>query len=72
MERRHVCGECGKSFRRKDHLQDHSTTHLTHRPYSCDLCDYACNRKDRLQAHLLSHTGEITFKVYILLVKLVC
>jgi uncharacterized Zn-finger protein len=30
-EKKHVCGECGKGFYRKDHLRKHTRSHIARR-----------------------------------------
>lgn len=30
-EKKHICGECGKGFYRKDHLRKHTRSHIARR-----------------------------------------
>ena len=55
------CGECPKTFSRKDHLNYHvKIKHLAEQPYSCHLCDKSFAAKGDLTRHTVKH-GERTF-----------
>ena len=45
------CDICGKAFKHKHHLINHTGIHTGEKPYKCDLCDKAFTRKDKLAEH---------------------
>jgi len=49
---RHVCGECSKTFTRKDHLVAHMNSHMGIR-YSCD-CGATFTQRSSLNKHIKS------------------
>lgn len=50
---KHLCNfpGCAKSFKRKDYLQRHSSTHSNIRPFNCTICKCSFTRKDLLDKH---------------------
>ncbi|XP_005412722.1 PREDICTED: zinc finger protein 350 isoform X2 [Chinchilla lanigera] len=58
VEKRHVCGECGKAFIKKSWLTDHQIIHTGEKPHRCSLCGKAFSRKFMLTEHHRTHTGE--------------
>ncbi|XP_073540679.1 uncharacterized protein [Phyllobates terribilis] len=55
------CSECGRRFKRKDHLKRHQTLHKDERPYSCSECGKGYNHMSVLVEHQRIHTGERPF-----------
>ncbi|ODQ57848.1 hypothetical protein WICANDRAFT_34630, partial [Wickerhamomyces anomalus NRRL Y-366-8] len=53
---KHLCNfpGCAKSFKRKDYLQRHSSTHSNIRPFNCTICKCSFTRKDLLDKHTRS------------------
>lgn len=47
----HICATCSKSYKRREHLQRHTLTHLTTRLYRCNVCGAAFSRTDVLRRH---------------------
>lgn len=49
-----ICNEpqCGKVFKRAEHLSRHHRMHSGERPYPCSECDKAFSRSDNLSAHM--------------------
>ncbi|XP_066484431.1 zinc finger protein 25-like isoform X2 [Tiliqua scincoides] len=57
-KRPHTCGQCGKSFNKKQDLRKHQGTHSTERPFSCLECGRSFRLKQILVAHMKVHGGE--------------
>lgn len=58
LGKRHVCKECGTSFRRREHLDAHMTAHSQDRPFSCETCGRAFKRNEHLTRHRVLHSGD--------------
>lgn len=43
---------CGKAFKRKHHLQEHSYIHSVDKPFKCDTCSKTFNQRICLTKHL--------------------
>ncbi|XP_073444507.1 uncharacterized protein [Dendrobates tinctorius] len=56
-----ACIECGRHFKRKDHLKRHQRLHKDERPYSCSECGKGYNHISVLVEHQRTHTGERPF-----------
>lgn len=53
-----VCQECGKSYNKKDQLQEHITViHNNIKPHVCTECGKSFGRKTRLREHMDIHLG---------------
>ncbi|KAM7439467.1 Zinc finger E-box-binding homeobox 2 [Porites harrisoni] len=51
-DRPYSCQVCGKAFKRKHHLQEHSYIHSDEKPYKCDTCSKTFNQRICLTKHL--------------------
>lgn len=51
-DRPYACQVCGKAFKRKHHLQEHSYIHSDEKPYKCDTCNKTFNQRICLTKHL--------------------
>ncbi|KAL9980824.1 hypothetical protein ACROYT_G009462 [Oculina patagonica] len=51
-DRPYACQVCGKAFKRKHHLQEHSYIHSDDKPYKCDTCSKTFNQRICLTKHL--------------------
>uniref|UniRef100_A0A3B4BDR7 C2H2-type domain-containing protein n=1 Tax=Periophthalmus magnuspinnatus TaxID=409849 RepID=A0A3B4BDR7_9GOBI len=54
-ERIFCCGECGKRFKKRGHLIQHSVTHSENRPFVCSICQKSFNRRESLTRHEKIH-----------------
>lgn len=61
LERQYVCAECGKAFKRREHLYQHSKLHSGLRPFKCNHCPRDFRRKEHLLRHETLHTGQKDF-----------
>ncbi|GAA5868465.1 hypothetical protein JCM8547_006283 [Rhodosporidiobolus lusitaniae] len=61
--REHVCvaENCGKRFKRFEHLKRHERTHTMERPFKCEIpgCDKSFSRSDNLQQHRKTHDNPL-------------
>lgn len=57
------CSQCGRVFKKKEHLTQHVKLHSGVRPFKCNEegCTKAFHRKEHLLRHLVSHTGKKMF-----------
>ena len=53
--RKHRCRECGKTFSRKLHLENHQRIHSGSRPFCCHICSRTFNMKGNLRKHMVTH-----------------
>ncbi|XP_034151947.1 zinc finger protein 2-like isoform X2 [Esox lucius] len=60
-EKPFVCGECGKSFRRRSQRKRHTLTHTGDKLFSCGDCGRSFGHKQNLNRHKITHTGEKPF-----------
>ncbi|OPJ73712.1 hypothetical protein AV530_012172 [Patagioenas fasciata monilis] len=51
------CDTCGKSFKRKNHLDVHRRTHSGEAPVECQLCGFRCRQRASLTWHMRRHGG---------------
>ncbi|KAF2087387.1 DNA binding regulatory protein-like protein AmdX [Saccharata proteae CBS 121410] len=49
--RPHVCGTCGRSFARLEHLKRHERSHTKEKPFECPQCTRCFARRDLLLRH---------------------
>ncbi|XP_017871316.1 PREDICTED: zinc finger protein 33A isoform X2 [Drosophila arizonae] len=57
------CGYCGKTFGRRQWLEDHERVHTGERPYKCDQCHATFAQRANLRSHLLAtHENKTSFK----------
>ncbi|EEC17596.1 zinc finger protein, putative, partial [Ixodes scapularis] len=56
-ERKYVCQQCNKAFKRQDHLNGHLLTHRNKKPYQCDVdgCDKSYCDARSLRRHKENH-----------------
>uniref|UniRef100_A0AC34GAT4 C2H2-type domain-containing protein n=1 Tax=Panagrolaimus sp. ES5 TaxID=591445 RepID=A0AC34GAT4_9BILA len=58
MIRCHECPQCGKRFKARGGLQQHSRIHLQERAYGCKFCPKRFTQKSHLDQHERIHTGK--------------
>uniref|UniRef100_A0A182FBI6 Uncharacterized protein n=2 Tax=Anopheles albimanus TaxID=7167 RepID=A0A182FBI6_ANOAL len=56
--RTYVCSACGKSFRQKNLLKRHQSTHTEGRPHRCTVCEAAFKTRSTLSKHTKVHDAE--------------
>ncbi|KAJ8289941.1 hypothetical protein GJAV_G00006980 [Gymnothorax javanicus] len=57
-EKTHCCPECGKGFKKRGHLIQHSVIHSGARPFACTICSRAFNRRESLTRHEKIHVEK--------------
>lgn len=57
VERKFVCGICGKSFKKDVYVRNHIRTHTGERPFQCADCGKTFSSLANLMRHNLIHTG---------------
>ncbi|VDM92629.1 unnamed protein product [Litomosoides sigmodontis] len=60
--KRHICGDCGKTFPYLSILESHKRCHTGEKPFDCHFCDKKFAQKATLQVHERTHTGERPYK----------
>lgn len=54
-----VCNQCGKEFRRVDHVQRHKrTVHQRRFRYTCPTCHRGYEERGKFKTHLATHTSQ--------------
>lgn len=53
----HRCNVCFKTYKRREHLQRHRSSHSSERPHRCVLCNASFQRTDVLKRHLQTCDG---------------
>lgn len=54
----HLCTVCLRSFKKKDHLREHSVIHTGEKPHVCPYCQKRFTRKRTVKAHIaISHNN---------------
>jgi len=61
-ERPFPCNICGKSFRRQDHLRDHTYIHTKEKPYKCNTCQKGFSQSRSLAIHKILHSESYSHK----------
>ncbi|KAG8259359.1 hypothetical protein J6590_014827 [Homalodisca vitripennis] len=58
-DKRFVCGDCGRNYKRKDHLVRHQRYECGKEPqFPCKYCEYRAKRASHLQRHMVNrHVG---------------
>ncbi|KAJ8263754.1 hypothetical protein GJAV_G00140930 [Gymnothorax javanicus] len=57
-EKPYKCTQCGKCFRRQEHLNNHQRIHTGEKPYKCSHCGKCFSQMNHLKRHQRIHTGE--------------
>ncbi|KAB7507104.1 Zinc finger protein, partial [Armadillidium nasatum] len=54
----HLCTVCLRSFKKKDHLREHSVIHTGEKPHVCPYCQKRFTRKRTVKSHIaISHNN---------------
>ena len=54
----HSCDQCDKQYKRKEHLQQHTTSQHTNQRHTCDQCGKQFKRSQHLKRHTITeHTN---------------
>ncbi|XP_069693187.1 zinc finger protein 83-like [Periplaneta americana] len=54
----HVCGECGRVFKKPSKLKSHLLVHTGEKPFKCEVCNRGFKSIYHLKTHCKIHTGE--------------
>ncbi|KDR15851.1 zinc finger protein 525-like isoform X1 [Zootermopsis nevadensis] len=54
----HVCGECGRIFKKPSKLKSHFLVHTGEKPFKCEVCNRGFKSIYHLKTHCKIHTGE--------------
>ncbi|XP_017270833.1 zinc finger protein 574 [Kryptolebias marmoratus] len=57
LQRRFMCGICGKSFKKQIHVQNHMRIHTGEKPFQCSDCGKTFSLLANLMRHTLIHSG---------------
>lgn len=64
-ERKHVCKDCGNTFKRAEHLRIHvNGVHLKQKPYPCHLCHKSFAQSGDRNIHMRRHTGKLIIALF--------
>lgn len=51
--RPYACSLCGRSFKKRGHVQEHYLLHTGQRPFVCQHCNKGFSRARKLKTHVL-------------------
>ncbi|XP_023717882.1 zinc finger protein 525-like isoform X1 [Cryptotermes secundus] len=54
----HMCGECGRIFKKPSKLKSHVLVHTGEKPFKCEVCNRGFKSIYHLKTHCKIHTGE--------------
>ena len=55
------CEICGKAFKQKHHLINHTSIHTGEKPYACDLCENIIYNYSAFLLIMIQNNFPITF-----------
>ncbi|ERE75154.1 zinc finger protein 445 isoform X2 [Cricetulus griseus] len=56
------CPDCGKTFSKRSHLEDHQRCHFEHKLFKCRVCEKAFKWRSNCVRHEKIHTGVKPYK----------
>jgi hypothetical protein len=59
----HICGTCGRSYTRKEHLKRHEQNHAQGVPFRCSQCTKSFYRRDLLERHEARHQDPLSAEI---------
>ena len=57
----HTCNICKKTFKKKDHLQEHHLKHSGEKPHLCPICFKCFTRKRNIKTHIAMTHPQVPF-----------
>ncbi|XP_076827251.1 uncharacterized protein LOC143473926 isoform X3 [Brachyhypopomus gauderio] len=60
-----TCSYCGRTFARRQTLQQHERIHTGEKPFRCSECNKCFRQRSALRVHRKGHTGDKAFECFV-------